>query len=243
MAFEAKYLCRMKFKSSSAPAFTLIETVTAMAVVIVLTGLVISISGYVQKKGGQSRASGEIAMLIAAAESYKAENGQYPRDIEKTRADSKTDALSPKEHFIPTTELYEDASRYFYKELTGDKKGGVNNNPDGIPDEGEARYLREFDGRILKVNKDQNGKITEVKYLVDPFGYSYGYSTAAYAEEQAYLKKLREEGRASRSTGDSVPGFNVSSFDLWSTGGSKPSGEPSDNKKKDAEWAKWVKNW
>ena len=66
----------MKTRSSS--AFTLIETVTAMAIILILTGLVISISGYVQKKGSQARAQGEIAMLGAASESYKADNGDYP---------------------------------------------------------------------------------------------------------------------------------------------------------------------
>src|SRR5688572_26829665 len=119
----------MKTRSSS--AFTLIETVTAMAIILILTGLVISISGYVQKKGSQARCSGEIAMLGAAAESYKADNGGYPQDVEASASESNTDRLSPKQHFNPATDEYEKASRFFYKQLTGDKEGeAADSDPD-----------------------------------------------------------------------------------------------------------------
>ena len=61
-------------------AFTLIELLVVMAIIIVLAGLVLSTVGYVQKKGARSRAETEIAAMSAACESYKADNGIYPRD-------------------------------------------------------------------------------------------------------------------------------------------------------------------
>jgi type II secretory pathway pseudopilin PulG len=232
----------MKTRPSS--AFTLIETITAMAIILVLTGLVISISGYVTRKGSQSRAQGEMAMLGAAAESYKADSGGYPRDVESTEEESNTDRLSPKKHFIATSEEYEKASRFLYKQLTGDKEGEQkDSDPDGVPDDGEPRYLKEFDPKILKVKKDDNNKIVEVKFFQDPFGYSYGYSTAAAAKEQKFQAEVKKDPKASRPTGDAMPGFNSASYDLWSTGGSKPGSNPTDAKAKDLEWAKWIKNW
>jgi type II secretory pathway pseudopilin PulG len=223
----------MKMRPSS--AFTLIETITAMAVILVLTGLVISISGYVTKKGAQSRALGEIAMLTTACDSYHADAGTYPRDVEATTQDSKTDRLSPKLHFNPTAEEYEEASEFLYEQLTGD------GNRDGKPGDGDVQYLKEFDPKILNVDRDANGKIIKVKYFKDPF--AYGYSTAAAAAEAEYQKKLRTGSRVSRPAGDSMPGFNSAKFDMWSTGGSKPAQAPGDDNKRQEEWAKWIKNW
>ncbi len=60
-------------------AFTLIELIVVTAVIIILTGLVLSTVGYVQKKGARARAETEIAAMSAACESYKADNGIYPR--------------------------------------------------------------------------------------------------------------------------------------------------------------------
>src|SRR5438093_3817662 len=68
-------------------AFTLIELIVVTTVIIILTGLVLSTVGYVQKKGARARAEAEIAAMSAALESYKADNGIYPRD-------SNTDALT-----------------------------------------------------------------------------------------------------------------------------------------------------
>ena len=70
-------------------AFTVIELLIVMSVIIVLAGLVLGTSGYVQKKGQRSRAEAEIAALSAALESYKADNGIYPRE-------ASSDALDPR---------------------------------------------------------------------------------------------------------------------------------------------------
>src|SRR4051794_22940225 len=71
-------------------AFTLIELIVVIAIIIVLAGLILSTMGYVQKKGARARAETEIAAMSAACESYKADNGIYPRD---PTANTATDAL------------------------------------------------------------------------------------------------------------------------------------------------------
>jgi type II secretory pathway pseudopilin PulG len=59
-------------------AFTLIELIVVTTVIVILTGLVLSTVGYVQKKGARARAETEIAAMSAALESYKADNAVYP---------------------------------------------------------------------------------------------------------------------------------------------------------------------
>src|SRR5438093_12834248 len=69
-------------------AFTLIELIVVITVIIILTGLVLSTVGYAQKKGARARAETEIAAMSAACESYKADNGVYPRDTTNNTTDN-----------------------------------------------------------------------------------------------------------------------------------------------------------
>ena len=60
-------------------AFTLIELIVVVGIIIVLAGLVLSTAGYARKKSARARAETEIAAISAACENYKADNGVYPR--------------------------------------------------------------------------------------------------------------------------------------------------------------------
>ena len=64
----------------AARAFTIIELLVVMTIILVLAGLILATSGYVQNKGKRSRAEAEIAAISAALENYKADNGIYPSD-------------------------------------------------------------------------------------------------------------------------------------------------------------------
>ncbi|MEY2555301.1 MAG: hypothetical protein QOF93_445 [Verrucomicrobiota bacterium] len=70
-------------------SFTIIELLVVISIIIILAGLILSTVGYVQKKGARSRAEAEIAAISAALESYKADNGIYPRNA------TTTDTLDP----------------------------------------------------------------------------------------------------------------------------------------------------
>jgi hypothetical protein len=80
----------------------------------------------VQKKGARSRAETEIAAMSAACESYKADNGIYPRD-------PTTDALDAKATGGPTA--YEAASLYLYNALFSATSGSR------TPDSGARSYF------------------------------------------------------------------------------------------------------
>ena len=168
-----------------------------MAIIIVLAGLIIGTSGYVQKKGARSRAEAEIAAMSAALESYKADNGIYPTspDTNALRANS-TSSISG----------YTAAGRYLYAQISGDTDG----NP-ATPGDG-----RNYMGSALKPNMLSPNPPGPGTYIRDPFGNSYGYSTAKAADPAG------------------LNGYNPT-FDLWSTGGSSPP-VPADQ-------SSWLKNW
>jgi type II secretory pathway pseudopilin PulG len=158
-------------------AFTLIELIVVTAVIIILTGLVLSTVGYVQKKGARARAETEIAAMSAACESYKADNGVYPRDA------TTTDTLDARVTINMAN--YQAASQYLYGQLAGDP------DFDGVPNANYKSYMQ-FKPNML--GTDNANKV----YPRDPFGNSYGYSTANQVNPNQ--------------------GYNPT-FDLWSTAG------------------------
>jgi len=166
--------------ATGAPAFTVVELLIVMALILILAGLILATFGYVQKKGARSRAEAEIAALSAALENYKADNGIYPRD-------STTDALDARN---PAPSAYQPASLYLYNQLAGASNGSR------TPTAGAKSY---FTFKPNQLNpSDQNQDVT---FIRDPFGNSYGYSTAYQAS--------------------SLQGYNPT-FDLWSTANAEP---------------------
>jgi type II secretory pathway pseudopilin PulG len=166
-------------------AFTLIELIIVIGIIIVLAGLILATSGYVTKKGQRSRAEAEIAALSAALESYKADNGIYPRD-------TATDSLDAKLIYTPTS--YQGASGDLYAQLIGDA------DYNDITDAGAKTYMSFKPNMKGLPDKSQPPSAANKTFIQDPFGNSYGYSTA---------------NQASTSTG-----YNPT-FDLWSTAGGK----------------------
>jgi general secretion pathway protein G len=143
-------------------AFTLIELIVVVGIIIVLAGLVLSTAGYARKKGARARAETEIAAMSAACESYKADNGIYPREA------ASTDMLNAKVSGNPST--YQAASLYLYKQLSGDSS--ANRNPTG------KSYMVFKPNMLFPPDQSQN-----VQYIKDPFGNSYGYSTIQAATQ------------------------------------------------------------
>jgi type II secretory pathway pseudopilin PulG len=183
--------------------FTVIELIVVVGVIIILTGLVLSTVGYARKKGARARAETEIAAMSAACESYKSDNGIYPRD---NATNQYTDTLNARQNFDPTQTVYQNASFYLYTQLSGDSSG--NRSPTG------KSYMAFKPNMLLPP-----GGSGTVIAISDPFGNSYGYSTANQA--------------------DSTKGYNPT-FDLWSTAGVAPSPTPAPPA---TQQDLWIKNW
>jgi prepilin-type N-terminal cleavage/methylation domain-containing protein len=135
-------------------AFTIVELLIVIAIILVLAGLILATSEYVQAKGKCSRAEAEIAALSAALENYKADNGIYPRDSVTDNLDPMTAGLSN----------YEPASLKLYEYLSGD-------SDDNRTAETKV-YFAFKPNQLSPADQAQ-----PVKALRDPFGNPYGYST------------------------------------------------------------------
>lgn len=214
----------MKIHTSSKRAFTLVEMLTVMAVIAILASLVVSIQAFAQRKAATTRAEGEIRTMATASEAYKGDEGGYPRDLKGQNSD--TDVLDPRIDGDPTSLKYQKASLFLYKTLSGDEKA--------IGKKGEEKRYCEFNPS--QVQKTSTG---EIKFIKDPFGNSYGYSTAGAAMEESYRQSLEKDPSVKRPSGTDLKGFNPT-FDTWSTGGvvTKSGGNSLNTERK-----RWVKNW
>src|SRR5438874_959745 len=183
-------------------AFTVIELVVVSTIILILTGLVLSTVGYARKKGARARAETEIAAIAAACESYKADNGVYPRD---PTANTSTDALSARTMGDPTTTLYNTASLVLYRALSGDRNLDRNITTldenfkiDGTTLTPPLTQLPQSYFTFKPTMLSPADQAQNVQFLRDPFGNAYGYSTAFQY--------------------DTNTGYNPT-FDLWSTSG------------------------
>ena len=179
-------------------AFTILELLVVITIIIVLAGLILATVGYVQKKGARSRAEAEIAAMSAALESYKADNGTYPTS-------SATEAYSPQAAI--DFSKYSPASKYLYGELSGDNEdfNGANDTTKEQKNKSYFSFKQQLLGRSDMSQPVSNSNA--VLFLRDPFGNSYGYSTV----------------QAKTGSG----GYNPT-FDLWSTGGVVSATNPPD---------------
>ena len=205
-------------------AFTLIEMVTVIAVMIVLAGLVISVAGFVQRKGAVEKATSQIKNLTLHLEAFKVDHGVPPQNID-------TDTLDPRLHFSPvggaSGGLYSKAGRFLYSSLSGDFEPA--DAPDGKPED-QSKVYYAFPPNELSVVRDPAGNIRAVNHIQDPFGNGYGYSTAGLKAEQEYRDRLRQNPSEERPS--TLMGFNPT-YDLWSTGGATSG----------TQTGKWVRNW
>lgn len=187
------------FEFRGGAAFTIVELLVVLAVIILLAGLILTTASYVQNKGERSRSETEIAAISAALENYKADNGIYPRDLAKNT----TDNLDARTSGNPTN--YQTASLFLYDSLFGSASSGSRTAASGA-----KSYFVFKPDMLSPVNQGQN-----VQYIRDPFGNSYGYSTA-YQRNPA-------------------TGYNPT-FDLWSTAGNTDNNNPPNQ-------TQWIKNW
>ena len=75
----------MKFNHRKGlPAFTLIELMAVITIIVILAGLVVGGLGFVTERQAKSKALLQIQLLSKAIEEYKLDMGRYPGNTENT---------------------------------------------------------------------------------------------------------------------------------------------------------------
>jgi prepilin-type N-terminal cleavage/methylation domain-containing protein len=222
-------------------AFTLIEMLTVMAVIIILAGIVIPVYNLVQIKGARAKATAQIQAITVGCEKYQADCGSYPQTTD-------TNTLDPRVHGDPNNALYKAASLTLYRALSGDLDGNRSITAD------DGRF--NIDGNLLSpvpatpakptaycpelLNPDRVAVSStgRVLFLKDPFGNSFGYSTKGAVVDQQYQIELAKSASASRPA---AAGYQPT-YDVWSTAGKSNLTTAAIGTSAD-ETNIWVKNW
>ncbi len=147
------------FRHHSA-AFTLIEMMAVITIIVILAGLVVGGMGYVNEKQASGKAKVQIKRLEAALEEYKLDTGNYPPTENKTGTFTNKGTST-------STILF----NYLY--LDSDRDGQT-----GTADTDQKIYLPELD----PANNKQGWTITTTPAtdtkITDPWGNEYCYRSA-----------------------------------------------------------------
>ena len=141
------------------PAFSLIEMMAVITIIVILAGLVVGGMGFVSERQAKERAKIQMGLIAKALEEYKADFGTYPAT-----------SNSPKG---------EDNSKILFKALYWDS----NNDGQGAPvgnapgDPNQKVYLPQLD----PANNNQgwtSGTASLNTKILDPWGKEYRYRSA-----------------------------------------------------------------
>ncbi|MGL4399188.1 MAG: type II secretion system protein GspG [Luteolibacter sp.] len=172
------------------PAFTLIELMAVITIIVILAGLVVGGLGFVTERQAKEKARVQIALLSKALEDYKLDMGTYPptNDISTVSkgAGSNTSAM-----------LY---NALFYEGFEYAKTPG---RPDATPPKATKIYLQDLDPLSTKqgwVVTQATGDPKPSLVITDPWGNQYCYRTAV------------------KAAGTANPATQNPDFDLWSMG-------------------------
>ena len=196
----------MKHVSFKLGGFTLVEMLVVITIITILAGLTLSMVEFATTKGARDRAKVEVQALSVAIESYKVDNGEYPRDSLSTDTinaqSSPAPVLAVTNNTVPT--LSGSASLILYSGLSGDT-GLLGTTGTDAATGAKLKVYYPFKANMLfpKVPAGiARTATTKIQAIVDPFRNVYGYSTIGIATIE--------------TTGTQNGGYNPT-FDLWST--------------------------
>ncbi|MEI6818733.1 MAG: type II secretion system protein GspG [Verrucomicrobiota bacterium] len=140
-------------------AFTLIEVITVITIILILAGLVVSGAGFVKDRQANEKARVQIALISKALEEYKLDAGSYPPTDDST--DDSANGIGQSN--ILFQRLYFDA----------------------LSDTTKKLYLAELDPAVGK-QKWTSGTASITTKIVDPWGGEYRYRTAIKLDGKAH---------------------------------------------------------
>jgi prepilin-type N-terminal cleavage/methylation domain-containing protein len=140
-------------------AFTLIELMAVIVIIVILAGIVVGSMGFVNEKQARSKAKVQIDLLSKAIEDYKMDNGTYPPTTNKS-------SVSGANGTATSSILFD----YLY--FDSDRDGA------GVPGDTDQKiYLSELDPANNKMGWT-TGTAGKNTIITDPWGNQYCYRTA-----------------------------------------------------------------
>lgn len=220
--------------------FTLIELLTVIAIIGILAGMLFAVGNAVRDSARASRANAEISAIETALTRFDTEFGFFP-EIAFLDPDSSGDRYPL---FTEAEGAYVATSRALFYAVQGVPFFG-DQIPDGFEEE-------RFQRSLVDLNSSQVDNINEVMpdgigprnsrivyhdplnfnstgpYLVDPWGFPYGYYFRSRADTNAPdSEQVPPFERGQRSL------KNFEYFDVWSTRDAQRDHEPN----------RWITNW
>jgi prepilin-type N-terminal cleavage/methylation domain-containing protein len=139
-------------------AFTLIELMAVITIIVILAGLVVAGMGFVTERQAKEKAKVQIGRLAQALEEYKLDNGSYPA--------------------TPNSAKGENASSILFKALFWDSD---NDGSGGTADADQKIYMPDLDPGTAKSPNKQgwtSGTASSSSKITDPWGSEYRYRSA-----------------------------------------------------------------
>ena len=197
-------------------AFTLIELMAVITIIVILAALVVGGLGYVTEKQASSKAKVQISLLSKALEEYKMDTGSYPATANASGSNPAKDNTG----LLYQALFYEgyDYSKQATPPATWTKRIGTVDVPKAT-----KIYLTDLDPRTSKQGWVDPVTTTEppaTATIKDPWGTQYRYRSAA--------------APAGTTNSDTIN----PDFDLWSSGkdgNTNPNGNSASDKKINAD--------
>ena len=143
-------------------AFSLIEMMAVVTIIIILAGLVLGAMGFVSEKQAQNRVKVQLALLSKGLEEYKLDFGTYPATADSPKGENNSKILF--------NALYWDSNNDGQTAGTGNATG----------DASQKIYVPELDPATNKQGWT-SGKPSVKTKIVDPWNNEYRYRTAVDA--------------------------------------------------------------
>lgn len=145
-------------------AFTLIELMAVITIIVILAGIVIGGMGYVNEKQALEKTKVQIALLSKALEEYKLDTGTYPPTADKTGT-------------FTTNGTSTSAILFEYLFWDSDRDG-----TGGIADTDQKVYLPDLDPANSKQGwTSTTPAVSKATKITDPWGNEYCYRSATNA--------------------------------------------------------------
>jgi len=144
------------------PAFSLIEMLAVISIIVILASIVIGGMGFVTEKQAKAKAQIQMALLSKALEEYKLDLGVYPPTINSPKGEGNSKILFKA--------LYWDSNNDGLGAPEGDAPGDAN----------QKIYLQELDPAMNKQGWT-SGKPSVTTKIIDPWGNEYRYRSAVDA--------------------------------------------------------------